>query len=330
MNDARAASNSTVPAATAARRAATGLAALSALVLASAGCQQVRTDAGKLAARPPAGGKQGGAEPSAPKTEFHREVGNEQQFNVHLEVARVHESQGNNEAAIAEYQKAVDASERRGAGQMNAAQQSLAQRRIAAAFDRMGRFAQAEVHYNRALKLAPEDPKVWNDAGYSYYLQNRLADSERALKTADRLEPNSPKTLTNLGLTLAAEGKTDDALQALSRAGGPAVGHANLGFILAAMGKTGEARRHYAEAVRLQPALVAASQAIAQLDATPSGRDAPTALTLALASPPSGTPVPPPSTLSTAIPMPSLDASVRRTASKGTSPTPPPLSPARP
>ena len=47
--------------------------------------------------------------------------------------------------------------------------------------DRLGRFAQAETHYQKALKLNPKDPKIWNDAGYSYYLQAGWADAERAL-----------------------------------------------------------------------------------------------------------------------------------------------------
>ena len=94
-------------------------------------------------------------------------------------------------------------------------------------------------------------------------------DAERALKTADSIEPNNPRTLTNLGLTLAAQGKNDDALALLSRAGGPAVGHANLGYILAAMGKTEEARHHYDEAITLQPGLNAARLAIAKLDSQP-------------------------------------------------------------
>jgi Flp pilus assembly protein TadD len=138
---------------------------------------------------------------------------------------------------------------------------------MAAAFDRMGKFSQAEVHYQQAMKLAPHDARNWNDLGYSYYLQNRWPDAERTLKTADAMKPNDSRTLTNLGLTLAAQGKEADALTALSRANGPAVGHANLGFILAAMGKTDEARRHYETALSIQPNLEAARVAIAKLGA---------------------------------------------------------------
>ena len=81
--------------------------------------------------------------------------------------------------------------------------------------DRLGRFAQAETHYKKALKLSPKDPKIWNDAGYSYYLQGRWADAERALKTAVRLAPDDERIRTNLGLTLAALGRTKRSPPAL-------------------------------------------------------------------------------------------------------------------
>ncbi len=214
----------------------------------------------------------GGPEPSAPKTEFHSSVGPEQEYNVHVEMARMFETQGNNEAAVIEYQKAADVCAKKGSllshSKLGPAQQSLAQRRMAAALDRMGRFAQAEPHYLKALTLTPNDVKVWNDAGYSYYLQHRLADAERTLKTANSLEANNPRVLTNLGLTLTALGKHDEALACFSRAGGSAVGHANHGYILAAMGKTEEARKEYQAALIEQPTFVQARDALAKLDAS--------------------------------------------------------------
>lgn len=249
-------------------------------------------------------------DPGATKTEFHREVSAGQQFNVHVEMARAYESQGDNEAALAEYGKASEACERkraaRGDSKLGPAEHALAQRRMAAVLDRMGRFAQAETHYQKALKLSPDDPKVWNDAGYSYYLQGRWADAERSLKTASSLDPNNPRVLTNLGLTLAAQGKDSEALAALSKAGGPSVGHANMGYILAAQGKTEQARRHYQSALELQPQLNAARQAIARLDAPPGPR--PTAV--ASAAPVRGA---------------TKDARVLQTSSVALPPLPPPF-----
>ncbi len=246
----------------------TGAAAI-VIALAVAGCKTVEpsTKASTKTTQAP-----GGPEPSAPKTEFHSSVGPEQEYNVHVEMARVFESQGSNEAAVIEYQKAVDVCEKKGSmlshSKLGPAQHSLAQRRMGAALDRIGRFAQAEPHYLKALTLTPNNVKVWNDAGYSYYLQHRLADAERTLKTANSLDANNPRVQTNLGLTLTALGKHDEALAVFSRAGGSAVGHANHGYILAAMGKTAEARAEYQTALAEQPTFVQAREALAKLDAS--------------------------------------------------------------
>ncbi len=138
---------------------------------------------------------------------------------------------------------------------LHPADEALAHRRIAGAMDRQGRFVQAETHYKKALKISPKDPKIWNDAGYSYYLQGRWVDAERALKTAVRLSPDDDRIRTNLGLTLAAAGRTDEALPLLSQSNGDAIGHANLGYLLAASGQFDLARRQYQQALTLRPDL---------------------------------------------------------------------------
>jgi tetratricopeptide (TPR) repeat protein len=132
--------------------------------------------------------------------------------------------------------------------------------------DRLGRFAQAETHYQKALKLSPKDPKIWNDAGYSYYLQGRWADAERALNTAIRLAPEDDRIRTNLGLTLAAQGRTEQALPLLSRSNGEAIGHVNLGYLLAATGQLDLARQQYETALALRPDLAVARRALAQIE----------------------------------------------------------------
>jgi Flp pilus assembly protein TadD len=206
----------------------------------------------------------------SPNGEPQVKVGPEQQYNVHLELGRMYEAQNCFDAAIAEYQKALDASGKlpqhaRGPKPVES-RAGLAHRRMGGAYDRLGRFAMAETHYRAALKLSPNSPKVWNDAGYSYYLQRRWDDAERCLKTAAKIDPNNPKIQTNLGLTLAAKGKTDESLAALTKAGGKAVGHANLAYLLAALGKTDEARMHYIASLQIQPDLAPARQALAALD----------------------------------------------------------------
>ncbi|ADV60671.1 Tetratricopeptide TPR_1 repeat-containing protein [Isosphaera pallida ATCC 43644] len=245
-----------------------GLAGLLSLTLA-AGCQNVN---GPKELANNAG--RDGLETVQGSHSFTAKVTDQQAYNVHMDLGRVHELRGAHEAAIAEYLQALEVCERspgRGllhvaAGSNLNARKAKAHRRIASAYDRLGQFAQAETHYRLALQLTPNDHHIWNDAGYSYYLQNRWSDSERALRTAASMAPEDSRVQINLGLTLAASGKIDEAYNCLAKVAGPAVAHANLGYILAASGKRAEAREHYMAALRLQPEYTPFQRALRKLD----------------------------------------------------------------
>ncbi len=201
---------------------------------------------------------------------FRKDVTPEQRIHVHIDLGRVFETQGNFDAALSEYQLALAACEHKGMGRGRAADEALAERRIGNAYDRLGRFSQSEVHYKKALRLSSRDPRIWNDAGYSYYLQGRWTDAERALKTGLKMAPDDIRLKTNLGLTLAAAGRAQDALPLLSQYSGDAIGHANLGFLLAATGQIEMARQQYLQALALRPSLDLARRALAQLDHAPA------------------------------------------------------------
>jgi len=198
-----------------------------------------------------------------------------QKFQTHIDFGRIFESQGNYDAALAEYQDALTVLQGQRRGDLQPADEALAFRRIGGALDRLGRFAQAELNYKKALKLARKDPRVWNDTGYSYYLQGRFTDAELALKTALKLAPGDDRIKTNLGLTLAAAGRTDQALPLLSRSTGDAIGHANLGYLLAATGQIDLARQQYETALAMRPDLTLARRALAQLDRQQRGMEGP-------------------------------------------------------
>jgi len=255
---------------------------------------------------------------------FKPEATHSQRLNVHLDLGKVFEAQGNYEAALLEYQEALAVGERGGIGRTRSRDEALAHRRMGNALDGLGRFSQAEVHYKKALKLDPHNAKIWNDAGYSYYLQGRWADAEQTLKSAVRLAPGDMRIKTNLGLTLAAVGRSDEALRLLSQFSGDAIGHANLGYLLAATGQTDLARREYEQALSMRPNLDQARRALDQL-ARSSQTDsmlaeAPQLPTIDLSE------FPPPSLSESSPPR---DIEVRRTASVRAA-IPPPHAPTSP
>ena len=246
------------------------LAAWLPMLLATVGCETMSV--GTRPTQPP--GVTGGANSSMSSdpvaTTFRSEVGPEQEYSVHMDLARLHDRQGNAMTAITEYSKALAICDRPakffGNAKLSGVQKAQAHRRMANAMDRIGQFGQAETHYRLALECNPGDANVWNDAGYSYYLQSRWSDAERCLKTAAQINPSDPRIVTNLGLALAAAGRSAEAYEYMALVTHPAVAHANLGYILAATGRTEEARSHYQAAIQLQPQMASAQVALAKLD----------------------------------------------------------------
>jgi Flp pilus assembly protein TadD len=185
---------------------------------------------------------------------------------LHLDLGRALDAQGQLERANDEYHKAINAARSRNLTQGTKAGRARLQRRLAAAYDRLGRFREANAHYHEAQKLAPNDPDVWNDCGYSAYLQGRWDDAEKHLRKALSLDRGHERATTNLGLTLAASGRVDEAFELLRGAGGASAAHANIAYVLAAQGKHDEARSHYELAKKLQPNLQVAVKGVAALD----------------------------------------------------------------
>jgi Flp pilus assembly protein TadD len=219
----------------------------------------------------PAGGLDLAQEDRDGRNESRATATPRQKFQVHIDFGRIFESQGNFEGAINEYQDALTVIAQRHHAGLNSADEALAHRRMAGAMDRLGRFAQAEDHYKRALRLSHKDPRIWNDVGYSYYLQGRFAEASTALETAHKLAPDDERIRTNLGLALAAAGRSQEALQLLSQSTGDAVGHANLGYLLAATGQPDLARQQYESALALRPDMDLARRALGQLDRQQKG-----------------------------------------------------------
>ena len=185
--------------------------------------------------------------------------------STHLDLAFAFEAQNRYEDAVQEYGKAVKAFESIRRLRGGVAERSSLQRRIGRAYDNLGRAEDAVAHFAEAKRLTPKDPAVWNDSGYSAYLQGRWTEAADDLRRAVALDPANPRFLTNLGLALAAAGEPR-ALEYLTKAGGPAAGHANLAFIEAASGHLDKAADHYRASLAAQPDLEPARLALQQLE----------------------------------------------------------------
>lgn len=186
---------------------------------------------------------------------------------VHIDLGRVHASQKHYAEAASCFREALAACPAHGAEA--AGLRALAHRKLATALDCQGKFDDAAPHYREAVRLAPDDARAWNDAGYSAYLQGRLTEAETSLRRAAKLAPDDARIANNLGLALAAIGKTDEGFETMARAAGPAAAHANLGYLLAATGQDAAARGRYESALAQRPDMELARTALTLLDDAP-------------------------------------------------------------
>ncbi|MDG3004744.1 tetratricopeptide repeat protein [Paludisphaera mucosa] len=190
-------------------------------------------------------------------------VSHRQAADVEIAMARSLEQSGDLAGAEAAYRDALAKDPRRGD----------AEARLAVLADERGDLKGSAEHFERAARLAPDDPEILCDRGYSYYLQRRWADAEGCLRKALQKDPRHARAHNNLGLTLARQGDRDGALAEFAKAGcDRADARSNLALVLAMEGRVEDARTLYAEAAAAKPGSVAAREGLRAADAALAAR----------------------------------------------------------
>ena len=136
---------------------------------------------------------------------------------------------------------------------------------LAHAMDRLGRVLarsgsqkDAVLWHQKAVKAQPRNPAFHNNLGWSLFVAGRPADAVKAFEEAVSLDPRSR-------FAYARVGRTDDARRAFEQAGTPASAAANLGAALALLGRRTDARVAYEAALRHDPTLHTAREALEEL-----------------------------------------------------------------
>ena len=80
-----------------------------------------------------------------------------------------------------------------------------------AALDQQERYAEARQHYDRALRITPNDPNVMANIGLSHALSGDVATAEGWLRRAAAMPTASDSVRQNLMLVLQLQGKTGEA-----------------------------------------------------------------------------------------------------------------------
>lgn len=105
-------------------------------------------------------------------------------------------------------------------------------------------------HYTLALALAPGNPTVLTNRGYSRYLAGDFRRAEQDLTEATAADPEDRQAWRNLGLVYAHERKYGLAMHALSQVTSPAVAANDVGVVAMQRGDYDGAEILFAEALR--------------------------------------------------------------------------------
>lgn len=128
--------------------------------------------------------------------------------------------------------------------------------------DRREQLALAEQMYRRALDVTPRDPALLNDLALCCARQGKLDESAGMLSTAISLRPEKVLYRNNIAKVLIELGQPEAASVHLTAAHPAGVAQYNLGQLLVAKGNTAAAANCFREAVRLDPSLTAAAEAL--------------------------------------------------------------------
>jgi len=133
------------------------------------------------------------------------------------------------------------------------------------AFAESSRYDEAAPHFEKAVKIRPNDYKSLLYMGITRFHQGRLPEAIEYAQAAIRSQADSARAHDLLGMTLAKQNRNDDALDEMRRASELAPKDADirndLGLALARLGRIPDAIDEFHEAVRLDPEKAAAAHA---------------------------------------------------------------------
>jgi protein O-GlcNAc transferase len=140
---------------------------------------------------------------------------------------------------------------------------------LAAGQKALGRLAEAEKGFRKAIALNPNDANSYNNFGIALKNQGKVDEAILAYQRTLELNPTHSAVYYNLGLALEFQSKQAKAILAYQRAieinPTLAEAHSNIGNILANQGKQDEAILAYQRAIEINPTLAEASNNIGNI-----------------------------------------------------------------
>jgi tetratricopeptide (TPR) repeat protein len=122
------------------------------------------------------------------------------------------------------------------------------------------------------------EPAIFNDLGYSLFLQGKLDKAARAVRKAVALRPTEPKFHNNLGLIYGHQRRFEEAWNEFRRAAGEADAFYNLAFVKSSLNDFEGAKACFRRALAIDPTHERARRALKAFELADSDPDSLTLL----------------------------------------------------
>ncbi len=182
-------------------------------------------------------------------------IGNTDQLESQLSVARLQEHQGQLREATDRYKQLAEKNPKN----------ATIPHRLGIIESKGGNHAVANQHFRRSLELEPHNAEVLTDWGYSLFLQGKLNEAETALRMALKEAPGDKRATNNLALTLGHAGKSEESLALFRQVSGEAAAWVNLGYVHVSLGEGEKAAECFATALSIDDRLETAANALIQI-----------------------------------------------------------------
>ncbi len=167
------------------------------------------------------------------------------------------ESQGNPQAAIAQYQQALKLNK----------EHHGALYRLGVLYATARNYPEAIAAWKRYIDATHHSAIGYSNLGFCHELADDPKAAERAYKTGIERDSDSAPCRVNYGLMLARHGRVHEGILQMQLVLTPAEVHFNVGSVHEGLGRKDLARAEYRKALSLNPKLNDAAQRLRDLDA---------------------------------------------------------------
>ena len=174
---------------------------------------------------------------------------------TYIAAGRMLESNGDFAGALVQYDRAIGVDP-------NCVE---AYSRLGVAWQRLGKYAEAEKVLQKGLAIQPNAAFLHNNLGYCYMMQKQNEKALGEFESALSLNPEFKRARMNRAMAMGRMGRTSESLAEFQRVLTPDSANYNVGVICMQLNRNVEAKRYFIQALTINPACPGARESLNRL-----------------------------------------------------------------